>query len=218
MLEQYTIDIVTWIESLPVVSIYLAFFLIAYLENVLPPVPGDLLVVFAGYLAADGFINFSGVLGITTIASVIGFMTMYYIGYTWGDGIREKRSRFWMFKYIKFQYMTRVQGWMNRWGQGVILANRFLAGTRSVISLIAGITQTNIRLTIISSTLSSVLWNGILLSAGWFIKENWESIGKYLSIYSWAILVLIAVFITYKLTQYNKKRQNRKNIQSGIKP
>ncbi|MCH8496484.1 MAG: DedA family protein [Balneolales bacterium] len=210
MLDNYTIDLVEWIEALPLISIYVAFFLIAYLENVLPPVPGDILVVFAGYLAADGILNFSLVWGLTTSSSVIGFMTMYYIGNKWGDGIREKRSKFWMFKYIDFKYMTRVQGWMNRWGHGVILANRFMAGTRSVISLIAGITHMDIRYTVLSSFVSSLLWNLILLASGWFILENWEKIGTYLSIYSWVILLLVVIFISWKVVKYRKKRLAKK--------
>lgn len=206
MLESFTLDIVEWLEALPLISVYLAFFLIAYLENVLPPVPGDILVVFAGYLAADGFLNFSLILSFTTVASVAGFMTMYYIGYKWGDGIREKRSRYWMFKYIDFKYMTRAQGWMNRWGQGVILANRFLAGTRSVISLLAGITQMHIQKTVFSSLVSSVVWNFVLLGSGWLIKENWEKIGTYLSIYSWVILGIITIFIGYRVWRYRNKK------------
>lgn len=210
MIDDYTVDLVNWLEALPLLSIYVAFVLIAYLENVLPPVPGDLLVVFAGYLAADGVLNFSAILGLTTVSSVMGFMTMYYIGYKWGDGIREKRSRYWMFKYIDFKYMTRAQGWMNRWGQGVILANRFLAGTRSVISLLAGITQMHIQKTILSSTVSSLLWNMILLGSGWFIKENWEKIGMYLSIYSWVILGILAIFIGYRIWLYKKKKSRER--------
>lgn len=210
MIDDYTVDLVNWLEALPLLSIYVAFVLIAYLENVLPPVPGDLLVVFAGYLAADGVLNFSAILGLTTVSSVMGFMTMYYIGYKWGDGIREKRSRYWMFKYIDFKYMTRAQGWMNRWGQGVILANRFLAGTRSVISLLAGITQMHIQKTILSSTVSSLLWNMILLGSGWFIKENWEKIGMYLSIYSWVILGILAIFVGYRIWLYKKRKSTER--------
>jgi membrane protein DedA with SNARE-associated domain len=217
MIEDFTIDLVEWIEVLPLVSIYLAFFLIAYGENVLPPIPGDLLVVFGGYLAAGGLVSFSLLLFITTAASVAGFMTMYWLGYTWGDGIREKRSKFWMFKYIDFKYTQKVQGWMNRWGQGVIMANRFLAGTRSVISLMSGISQTNIRYTIASSTLSSVLWNFILLGSGWLIQENWEEIGRYLNLYSRVVIALIAIFVVYKFVRYRKKKKLKSMSEKNLK-
>lgn len=211
MLEDFTIDIVDWISVLPLVSLYLIFFLIAYLENVLPPIPGDLLVVFGGYLAAEGVVSFTLLLTLTTIASVFGFMSMYWLGYTWGDGIREKRSKFWIFRYINFEYTQKVQLWMNRWGQGVILANRFLAGTRSVISIMAGISQTKINYTVASSAISSLLWNFILLGSGWLIQENWERIGYYLNVYSRVVLVLIVVFVGYKFYHYKQRRDRKKS-------
>jgi membrane protein DedA with SNARE-associated domain len=214
-MEGLTIDFVEWIEMLPLASIYLAFFLVAYLENVIPPVPGDILVVFAGYLAVDGTIDFTTVLMITTLASVMGFMSMYYIGYRWGDGIKNKRGKFWLFKYVNFKYMTRAQAWMNRWGQWVVVGNRFLAGTRSIISLISGISQTPVSLTMLNSFISSLLWNFILLGAGWFINENWEDIGRYLSIYSWVIIAGISLFVGYKFWGFWQRRKNKKAVRKN---
>ncbi len=213
MFETFTLEIVEWIETLPVVMVYAAFFAIAYLENIIPPIPGDILIVFGGYLAADGHIDFTSVLVLTTVASVFGFMSMYYVGYRWGDGIKEKRSRFWIFRYLDYKYMTKAQSWMNRWGQGVILANRFLAGTRSIISLISGISQTNVRYTMGSSFLSSLLWNFILLGSGWFIKENWELIGTYLSYYSWIIMSAIAVFVYFRVRAYFRFKKTVKSTE-----
>lgn len=202
-MDVLTSELVELIKTLPVLSVYTVFFLVAYLENIIPPIPGDILVVFAGFLAADGLIDFTAVLMLTTIASVFGFMSMYYVGYRWGSEINRKRHRFWLFRYLDYKYMTRAQSWMNRWGQGVIMANRFLAGTRSIISLISGISHTNVKFTILSSFLSSVLWNAILLACGWFIKENWELIGSYLSYYSWAIFGGIVIFVLIRWWMYH---------------
>lgn len=209
-MDAITADIVELIKTLPVISVYTVFFLIAYLENIIPPIPGDVLIVFGGYLAADGLIDFSSVLFLTTIASVFGFMSMYYVGHRWGSEINRKRHRFWLFRYLDYKYMTRAQKWMNRWGQGVIIANRFLAGTRSIISLISGISHTNIKYTIASSFLSSILWNSVLLGSGWFIKENWELIGSYLSYYSWAILAAIVIFVLIRWWMYHSFKKQAK--------
>ena len=213
MMDAITIDLVDWIQNLPVISIYLAFFLIAYLENVIPPIPGDIMIVFGGYLAADGNVDFTTVLLLTTVASVFGFMSMYYVGYRWGDGIKEKRSRFWLFRYLDYRYMTKAQSWMGRWGQGVIIANRFLAGTRSIISLLSGISQTNIRNTVLSSFLSSILWNFILLGSGWIIKENWEQLCSYLSYYSWVIFTGLAIFAFIRIRAYLKFKKTAKQLE-----
>ncbi|MDZ7689699.1 MAG: DedA family protein [Balneolaceae bacterium] len=209
MLEEFTQDLIEWIRVLSPLSIYSIFFLVAYIENIVPPIPGDLLVVFGGYLAAVQVINITPVLLLTTVASVMGFITMYWIGSHWGTQIEEQRERFWMIKFIPLKYIEKVRSWMQRWGQGVVLANRFLAGTRSVISLTAGISHTPVLSTILSSTASSVLWNAILLGLGWIVKKNWQVIGDYLNIYSRIILICLFIFVLIRVGVYYYRRKSR---------
>ena len=209
MIGQLTQEIVQYIYSLPPMSMYLVFFLVAYVENIVPPIPGDVLVAFGGYLAAESVIGLVPVWLLTTIASVIGFMSVYWIGSHWGNLIEQKK-RLWLLRFIPLKYITKVQSWMQRWGMGVVLANRFLAGTRSVISLTAGLSHTKISSTIISSTISSLLWNGILLGFGWIVHENWKLIGEYLSVYGKIILSAIVLFILIRVViyYYRKKTAN----------
>ncbi|MDZ7683024.1 MAG: DedA family protein [Fodinibius sp.] len=188
-------------------SIYLVFFLVAYFENILPPVPGDVLVAFGGYLAAESVIGLIPVLILTTFASVIGFMSMYWIGSRWGEQIQKKQRRVWLLRFIPLEYLNKVRDWMQRWGVGVVLANRFLPGTRSVISITAGLSHTGITATVICSSISSVLWNGILLGFGWFVHENWRLIGEYLTIYGRIIFGAIGLVILYKLGNYYYKKK-----------
>lgn len=202
-MEVYTQQIIEWIQTLSPVSIYLIFGVIAYIENVIPPIPGDVLVVFGGYLAAEQIVDFYLVLGITTFASVIGFMSMYAIGKYFGDRISERRKKFWLMKFIDVKYFDKANRWMDRWGQWVIVANRFLAGTRSIISITAGLTRTKIYQTIISSSVSSLVWNFVLLGLGWLVHENWQIIGHYLNIYGTVILSIIVLLIVAKLI-YNR--------------
>ena len=210
MADQFVQETVQFINTLPPSSIYLVFFLVAYVENIVPPIPGDVLVAFGGYLAAESVIGLVPVLLLTTIASVIGFMSMYWIGSRWGTLIQQKKQQFWLLRFIPLKYINKVRSWMQRWGMGVVLANRFLAGTRSVISLTAGLSHTRISSTIFYSTLSSILWNGILLGFGWIVHENWQLIGEYLSLYGRIILAGIAIFIAIRLIvyYYNKRSPN----------
>lgn len=203
---------IRWIESLNVVSIYLIFGAIAYAENVLPPIPGDVLVAFGGYLVASGMISFVPVLTITTIASVFGFMSMYAFGAYFGDRLEKYRDKFWLARFVDVKYFDRGKKWMGKWGQKVVLANRFLAGTRSVIAIISGLTRTKIYSTIISSAVSSVLWNSILLIFGWVVHENWEVIGDYLNIYGWFVLILIILFLAIRWMYKRKKKNNYQNV------
>lgn len=194
-MEEYTLYLVEWISSLSPMSIYIIFCLVAYLENVIPPVPGDVLIVFGGYLAAEQVVEFMPILMGTTVASVLGFMSMYAIGAHFGDQIAIQRKKFWMMRFFDIKYFDRAKRWMARWGQKVILANRFLAGTRSVISLTAGITKTKAYPTIVSATVSSLIWNTILIGLGYIVHENWQVIGGYLNVYGWIILSMLVLFI-----------------------
>lgn len=208
MVDQFVQEMVQLINTLPPLSIYLVFFLVAYIENVVPPIPGDVLVAFGGYLAAESVVGLVPVLILTTVASVIGFMSVYWIGSRWGSQIEEKKRRFWLLRFIPLKYLNKVRSWMQRWGMGVVLANRFLAGTRSVISLTAGLSHTRISSTIICSTISSILWNSILLGFGWVVHENWRLIGEYLSVYGRIIISGIVIFLIIRLGIYYYRKKS----------
>ena len=195
-MDQFTHHLITWIGGQPPVIIYAVFFGVAYFENVIPPIPGDIIVVFAGYLAARDIILLLPVYALTTIASVVGFMTMYTLGRYWGDLLDRNQERSWFTRLLDLKYMPKVRAWMNRWGLWVVTANRFLSGARSVISLTAGMSRMEVRGTIIGSLISSLLWNALLIGAGWEIQQNWHIIGHYLSVYSRIITIaIIAVVI-----------------------
>lgn len=212
--ELYINQVVDWIISLSPGKIYLIFAIVAYAENVLPPVPGDLLVAFGGYLAAEQIVGFTPLLIITTAASVVGFMNMYLIGSHFGHKIEEHRDRFWLMRIVDVKYFDKVKRWMQRWGIGVILANRFLAGTRSVISLASGVSRTRVSVTIICSAVSSLVWNFLLLGAGWLVNENWQIIGNYLNVYGWIVLIILAVlfiarYIYKRRIKYRRKKEKK---------
>src|SRR5699024_8023313 len=202
MVDQLTHDLIQLIETLPPLSVYLIFFGIAYGENIIPPIPGDLLVAFGGYLAAEAVVGISLLLVVTTVASVVGFMSLYWVGSKWGGQIEHQKSGVRVLRFIPVEYLNKVRAWMKRWGLGVVLSNRFLPGTRSVISLAAGLGHTRVSYTILFSAISSLLWNSILLGFGWVVHENWRLIGDYLSIYGKVITGAIVLYILVRVGIY----------------
>jgi membrane protein DedA with SNARE-associated domain len=195
MADQVVQTIVDWISMVPPVGIYFIFLAICYLENVIPPVPGDVLLAFGGYLAAEGLLSISILWIISVLASVVGFMNMYWLGHKFGGHIDEHQDAHFLMRFINYRYFRKGKVWMYKYGQWVVLANRFLAGTRSVIALTAGGASLKLRYTIMNSFLSSALWNSLLLWAGWFVKDNWKVIGHYLSTYGKVILIGISILI-----------------------
>lgn len=209
MLDHYLTELVQWIELQPVWLIYITFTIIAYMENILPPIPGDMLVAFAGYLVAESILNPYAILSLTVVSSVIGFITMYYLGWTFGWDINEKsRTSRWL-SWINPLYINKALFWMDRYGLAIILLNRFLAGTRSVIAIAAGISKLKVSSTILASTISSLFWNSILIYGGFIVQSNWRIIGIYVSRYGTVILAIMVILIAYKLIKrYNNSQKD----------
>jgi membrane protein DedA with SNARE-associated domain len=190
------------------VSPFVAYLMLtasAFAENVLPPIPGDTVVVLGAYLVSIGELDFWGVYISTVIGSVGGFIMMYYIGRRFGRSFIFKKSRA---KIFKPQYIKKVELWFSKWGYGVIFANRFLSGTRSVVSLFSGMFHLNAFLVVILSMLSAAIWNGLLISAGMLLGQNWEVISKIIGEYNRVLIILtaaLAAFLIYR--RYSKKKQ-----------
>tara|TARA_R110001599_G_scaffold244895_2_gene445149 strand:+ start:10021 stop:10662 length:642 start_codon:yes stop_codon:yes gene_type:complete len=213
MADQVVQNIVDWINVVPPIGIYLIFFGIAYLENLIPPMPGDVIVAFGGYLAAEGTVSFMLLFVVTVFASVIGFMNMYWFGKKWGSQIEENPKSHLLLKFIDYKYFQKGKKWMNKWGQWVVFGNRFLAGTRSVISLTTGMSGLKVSYTVMNSFLSSILWNALLLGAGWYVQDNWEIIGMYLSNYGKLILGGIIVVIALKFLVFRSGKKNEGSVE-----
>lgn len=189
---------------------YLILGVSAYTENVLPPIPGDTVVVLGAYLVSIGQLNFWGVYISTTIGSVAGFVTMYYIGRKFGRSFIYKKSRS---KIFKEEDIRKTEIWFGKWGYWVIVANRFLSGTRSVISLFSGLFHLNVLLVFALSIVSAAIWNGLLLLAGMMVGKNWEIITTIVSQYNKVLIgitVLIIGYIIYR--KYFKKESENPEV------
>lgn len=189
---------------------YLILGVSAYTENVLPPIPGDTVVVLGAYLVSIGQLNFWGVYISTTIGSVAGFVTMYYIGRKFGRSFIYKKSRS---KIFKEEDIRKTEIWFGKWGYWVIVANRFLSGTRSVISLFSGLFHLNVLLVLALSIVSAAIWNGLLLLAGMMVGKNWEIITTIVSQYNKVLIgitVLIIGYIIYR--KYFKKESENPEV------
>jgi len=136
--------------------------------------------------------------------------TMYLIGIKLGRKFFENEKRA---KVFGVENIEKIKVWFANWGYWVIFANRFLSGTRSVISLFAGIVRLNWLLVLGLSTLSALIWNGLLMYAGYVLGVNWKSItdivGRYNQIAIGITLVGIAAFLVYKFI-IKKKREDVK--------
>ena len=191
---------------MPAMMAYLTIFGISYLENVIPPVPGDMIIVFGGYMAGLGLLNPWAVVGLSTLGGILGFMTMFAIGVRVGTGLLDPDR----FKWLPKEKILVVKSKLERWGFRLVAANRFLSGLRSVISLAVGMAHMPVRATLIWCSVSALVWTGLITAAGFFVGENWEVVGEYLRGYGVIITGIIVFFWLIQGIRYliQRKKNN----------
>lgn len=180
-------SLITYLQQLDPVWVYASIFFIAYIENIFPPSPSDVMIVAGGYLIGIGHIDLVTSLLIATLGSTTGFMTMYKIGDWFGVRIIEQGK----IKFLPLDSVHTVERWFRQYGYWLIVINRFLSGTRAVVGFFAGMAEVRFVPTAILCFVSAMLWNGILLYAGTLLGQNWEEIGSYLTTYSQIVTALI---------------------------
>ncbi len=199
-------SILNYIGTLDILWVYLILFFFAFIENVFPPSPSDVVVIIGATLIADNSVGFIPVLFITSIGSALGFILMYYVGFIFG----EKVIRMGKLKFISQESLDKADEWFSKYGYYLILANRFLPGTRSVISFFTGLHELNVAKTFIYALISAFLWNLVIVTAGMKLGQNVELIDKYLSTYSTIIIgATLAAVLFFVVRYFIKKNQEK---------
>ena len=185
---------VEWMRGLPPGGIYAVLFVVAWGENVVPPIPGDLVVVVAGSFAALGILGLGPTLAVATVGSVLGFLTVYAVGRRLGEAVHDPGRLRW----IPRGPVRKADVWLGRWGLGVVAANRFLSGGRAVIGLLVGSSRLPAGPVAAWAGVSAVLWNAVLVGGGYALGSEWERVIRLLQQYGrvvTAVLALVAVAV-----------------------
>jgi membrane protein DedA with SNARE-associated domain len=187
--------------------IYAALFFFAFVENVFPPSPSDLVVVVGGSLIAANSIHFIPTLILTTLGSLIGFMTIYILG----SQLDQKVVRAGKIKYISTERLDKAERWFIKYGYFIILINRFMPGARFVISLFAGLSEMNAKKTAVLAAISALLWNSFVIYLGIIFGRHIEVVDSWLSTYSNVFLIVTAIVVIFFFARiFRTKRRNIK--------
>ena len=185
------------------VLIYSLIIFIPFIENLFPPSPSDVVIVLAGSLIVNGTINFFAALILATIGSEVGFMILYYVGLQ----TDRKLIHTGKLKFISRDAVIKAEEWFVKYGFTLILFNRFLSGIRSVISFFAGLSELNLRRTFLLSSLGGIIWNAILLGLGILFGYNLQRIDRFLSTYTYGMMIAILLVTLFFIARYFVKRK-----------
>ncbi|MEJ2635844.1 MAG: DedA family protein [Calditrichia bacterium] len=186
---------------------YFLLFVSAFVENVFPPIPGDTVTVLGAYLVGRKILSFWGVYAATTAGSILGFMTIFGVAYWLEWKFIERYNP----KWIARSHIDRVEKWFRKYGYWIVLFNRFLSGTRSVVSIVAGLSKMKPVFVFILALISGAIWNGILIYLGATIGKNWEEIIQIVKLYNRVIIIATIVVIAALLATWFIKKRQRQN-------
>jgi len=196
------------IQKIPPFWILIIAFAVTYIENIFPPSPSDAALVFMGALVGTGIVGFLPLLLFATIGSTLGFITMFVLGVRFEMKFIETDK----LKFISKNALLKVDELFKKWGYWLIVANRFLSGTRAVIAFFAGMSLLSFRKSTILSFFSALLWNFILIYLGYIFGDNWKKVDEYMTLYGYILIpivvVLVAAYFIYSFIQSKKQNAN----------
>ena len=163
-------------------------------ENLFPPIPSEVVLPLAGFEVSRGELAFVLCVLAATAGSLVGALILYWIGLKGGRALVLRHGRVLR---VGERDLDRAERWFEHWGDWVVLGARVVPIARSVVSIPAGFARMPlVRFTLLTA-LGSLVWNLILVSAGYQLGANWEEVSDWAARYSdvmkvAAVLALLA--------------------------
>jgi membrane protein DedA with SNARE-associated domain len=195
-------SLIDWLRGLSPTGLYIALFITTYVENIFPPSPSDVVMLFIATLIGMGTIGHVPAIAVATIGSTLGFMTAFLLGRNYGRRwIQSGKVPF-----LKADAVEKVDRWFDKYGYWVIVANRFLAGTRAVVSFFAGMSKLDLPKTTILCLTSALAWNLLIIELGALLGRNWRHGRRILKEYGWIVTGILVALVLFFLIRWLVKK------------
>ena len=183
-----------WVKQMQQEWGYVGVVFFMFLENVLPPIPSEIVMPLAGFMTAEGKLSFPGVVLAGTLGSVAGALALYGLGYWLG----QERICRWTQQYGKWialstEDLDRAEHWFQRNGGKAVFFSRLVPGVRSLISIPAGFAHMPLGRFLLFTTMGTGIWAAVLAWLGKLLGDNYEKVEKYLGPAGSIIGTLLAV-------------------------
>lgn len=172
----------------------LAVFLLSALESACIPIPSELVVPPAGFMAYQGSLSLASVVAAATLGNVAGSWVAYAVGRRGGRPLIRRYGRY---VWLSERHLAQAEDWFARRGEITVFVARLLPAFRTFISLPAGIGEMPLWRFLVYSLLGSLPWNLALAVAGYELGAHWEVIEAYLKPVSYAAAVVFVIVVIW---------------------
>jgi len=182
---------------------YLTICLAMFLENIIPPIPSEIIMPLGGFFVYQQKLNFYLLVFSGLFGTILGSLPWYYLGRL----VNEKRLSNFLDKKGKYlgissDDLTKSKRWFDKYGVSLVFWGRLVPGIRTLISVPAGIELMPLKKFLIWTTFGSLIWVVLLTYAGYLFGENYPIIETYLDQIKYVVkptLILIFLYFFIKL-------------------
>ena len=189
---------------------YFGIFFLIFIENIFPPIPLEVVLLFGGFLPTYSKLNLFGMIIFSTLGSTVGAIVLYYIGKILNKERLKKivSGKIGKVLRLKASDIEKADKWFDTKGNKTVFFCRFIPVVRSLISIPAGMSEMIMSKFLLYTITGSLIWNTVLLFVGSKVGENWKKIEQIMSQYSHIILIiLIIAFIGFVIYHFSKKKK-----------
>ena len=191
---------------------YFWIFFLIFIENIFPPIPSEVVLLFGGFMTTYSKLNLFGMIIFSTLGSTVGAIVLYYIGKILNKERLKKivSGKIGKVLRLKASDIEKADKWFDTKGNKTVFFCRFIPVVRSLISIPAGMSEMIMSKFLLYTITGSLIWNTVLLFVGSKVGENWKKIEQMMSQYSHIILIiLIIAFIGFVIYHFSKKKKKK---------
>ncbi len=199
------LPVANWFKDIIQAIGYPGIFLAMLVEGIVTPIPSEVIMPFAGHLAAEGQFNIVLVILVGSLGAVIGSTGAYYLGYGLGRPFIKRYGKYFR---LREEHVVKAEEWFEKYGDAAIFIGHSLPGTRSFISFPAGIGRMRLRNFMIFTFAGAMVWNTVLALLGYFLGSVvFELAEKYDYFDLIVLLVILIVLVGYFLWKRRRDQE-----------
>jgi membrane protein DedA with SNARE-associated domain len=189
-------DVASWVQDVIERLGAVGVALLVILENVFPPIPSEIVLPFAGFVAQRGDGSVVVMIFAATVGAVVGAVILYGVSALIGpDRLRAFVVRFGRWFGVKPTDLERAENWFDRHAVAAVLLGRCVPLIRSVVSVPAGFRRMSIAPFLLYTAVGSLMWNTALIGAGAILGDQWDRVEPYVATLQWVVVGLLVLLV-----------------------
>jgi len=183
---------------------------LTFLENVFPPIPSEVVIPLAGFVAARGALRLEIVIAAAFVGSLAGTTAWYALGRRVGQArLQEWVARHGQWITLSPRDLQRADLWFRSHGSWAVCLGRMVPGVRTLISLPAGFTAMPLTRFLVYSAIGTLAWTALLAGAGMILQSNFERVRDYIDVVSNVVLAMFVAVLAFRYVRCWREAASR---------